>query len=88
MAGQALRLALRIVTADQLAENLKAAMESRTAIDLACGIIMAQNRCTRDQAFSILRRASSTRNQKLNTLAKEIIDGLAGTQDTATYFEE
>lgn len=88
MAGHALHLALRIAAADQLAENLKAAMESRTAIDLACGIIMAQNRCSHDEAFEILRRGSSTRNQKLHTLAEEIVAGFSGTPAAVTYFED
>ena len=88
MAGQALRLSLRIATADQLAENLRAAMESRTAIDLACGIIMAQNRCSHDEAFGILRRSSSTRNQKLHALAEEIVASFSGTPAAATHFED
>ncbi|MFC7847654.1 GAF and ANTAR domain-containing protein [Arthrobacter sp. NPDC057388] len=88
MAGQALNLALRIAAADQLAENLRAAMESRTAIDLACGIIMAQNHCSHDAAFDILRRTSSTRNQKLHDLAEEIVAGFSGTPATVTHFED
>jgi GAF domain-containing protein len=88
MAGQALRLAVRIAAADQLAENLRAAMESRTAIDLACGIIMAQNRCSHDEAFEILRRGSSTRNQKLHALAEEIVAGVSGMPASATHFED
>lgn len=88
MAGQALHLALRIAAADHLAENLKAAMESRTAIDLACGIIMAQNRCSHDDAFGILRRSSSTRNQKLHALAEEIVAGITGEPAAATHFED
>ncbi|MFE4837299.1 GAF and ANTAR domain-containing protein [Arthrobacter sp. NPDC056691] len=88
MAGQALHLALRIAAADQLAENLRAAMEGRTAIDLACGIIMAQNRCSHDEAFEILRRGSSTRNQKLRALAEEIVGGFSGAPAAATHFED
>jgi GAF domain-containing protein len=89
MAGHALRLALRIAAAEQLAENLKAAMASRTAIDLACGIIMAQNRCSHDDAFGILRRSSSTRNQKLHDLAEEIASGFSGKAEAAaTHFED
>ncbi|WP_087874743.1 GAF and ANTAR domain-containing protein [Arthrobacter globiformis] len=88
VAGQALHLALRIAAADQLAENLRAAMESRTAIDLACGIIMAQNRCSHDQAFEILRRGSSTRNQKLHALAEEIVAGVSGAPVAAAHFED
>ncbi|MFC9350418.1 ANTAR domain-containing protein [Arthrobacter sp. NPDC057013] len=88
MAAQALRLALRIAAADQLAEDLRAAMESRTAIDLARGIIMAQNRCSHEEAFEILRRSSSTRNQKLHDLAEEIVAGFSGTPAAATHFED
>lgn len=43
MAGQALRLALRVIAPDLLAEDLKAGMERRTPIDLACGMIMEQS---------------------------------------------
>ncbi|MFE4543512.1 GAF and ANTAR domain-containing protein [Arthrobacter sp. NPDC056727] len=87
MAGQALHLALRIAAADQLAANLKAAMESRTAIDLACGIIMAQNRCSHGEAFQVLRRGSSTRNQKLHALAADIVAGVSGAAVAVTHFE-
>jgi GAF domain-containing protein len=88
MAGRSLRLALRIAAADRLAEDLKAAMENRTVINLACGIIMAQNRCTQDQAFEILRRGSNGRNQKLHSLARQIIAGFSGTQEAAAHFDD
>jgi len=64
IADQALRLALRIATADLLAHDLKAAMERRTVIDMACGVIMAQNHCTQREAFEFLQQASQNRNQK------------------------
>ena len=88
MAGMALRLAIRIASADQRAENLKAAMDTRTAIDIACGILMAQNKCSKDEAFELLRRASNTRNQKLHDLAQSLVDRFTGSQPTAAYFED
>jgi len=87
-AGQALRLILRINTAELLADDLKAAMESRTAIDLACGMIMTQNRCTQEQAYKFLLRASNNRNMKVHVVANEIIRRLSGTKQTATHFED
>ncbi len=88
MASKAVRLAIRIVSADQRAEDLKAAMDSRTVIDLACGIIMAENRCSKDEAFSFLRSASNTRNQKLNVLAQSLVDRFSGPQDATAHFED
>ncbi|MFK0003570.1 ANTAR domain-containing protein [Paenarthrobacter sp. NPDC090522] len=73
MARRTLEISVRLTQADQLAENLRAAMESRTSIDVACGIIMAQNRCTHDEAFEILRTASSHQNRKLHDIASDIV---------------
>ena len=87
MAGKALRLAVRIASADQLAQDLKAAMDTRTVIDLACGIIMAQNNCSKDAAFELLRSASSTRNEKLHALAQSLVDRFAGPGDATAHFD-
>ncbi|MET1153770.1 ANTAR domain-containing protein, partial [Arthrobacter sp.] len=77
-ASKALRLAIRIADAEQRGHDLKAAMENRSVIDLACGMIMAQNRCSRDEAFDFLTRASNDRNQKLYLIAQSIVDSVAG----------
>ena len=69
------------------AENLKATLETRTAIDVAVGIIMAQNRCSQAEAFDLLRAASSTRNVKLHAVASAIVDGL-GRGPARTHFED
>lgn len=87
-AGQALRLTLRIITAELLADDLKAAMESRTSIDLACGMIMTQNRCSQEEAYRFLLRASNNRNLKVHSVAQEIIRRLSGTRQTVTHFED
>lgn len=78
VAGSTLRLAIRIESTERLNADLKAAMANRTVIDLACGVIMAQNRCTQDEAFKMLTQASSHRNQKLNAVAAEIIANVTG----------
>lgn len=89
MAGHALKLAVRIAAADLLVADLKAAMEHRTAIDIATGIIMCQNHCAQEEAFEMLKRASSSRNEKLSTLAEDIIKVGSGNQTaTATHFED
>lgn len=68
-----LKLALRVARLTEKVENLTAAMESRTTIDLAAGIVMAQNRCSQDDAIEILRAASSARNLKLRDLAGNVL---------------
>ncbi|MEJ1115418.1 GAF and ANTAR domain-containing protein [Paenarthrobacter sp. CCNWLY172] len=87
MAGRALRLAVRITTAEQLADDLRSALESRTVIDLACGMIMAQNRCSQVRAMEILKKASSDRNQKLHVVAENIVQRVNATY-TSTFFEK
>lgn len=74
----ALRLARRMADQAQLTDHLKAALASRTIIDQALGIIMGQNRCTADEAFEILRAASSHRNIKLRDIAHDIITRVSG----------
>ena len=88
MAGQALGVVLRIAAAEEAARNLRAALETRTAIDLACGMLMAQNGCGQDEAFGILRRVSSMRNQKLHELAEEFISQVSGDRGVTTHFED
>ncbi|UZX03401.1 GAF and ANTAR domain-containing protein [Arthrobacter sp. CDRTa11] len=86
VAARALRLGLRIAAAELRAHDLASAMESRTTIDMARGIIMAQNRCTGEEAFDILRRVSSTRNEKLHDVAGGVVAGVAG-PPRAMHFE-
>lgn len=69
----ALGLAIRLARLRDKADHLAAAMESRTTIDLAAGVLMAQNRCSQDEAIEILRAASSARNMKLRDLARTVL---------------
>ena len=86
-ASKSLRLAVRIATLSDNANNMKAAMEARTAIDLAVGAIMGQNRCSQDEAIIILRTASQGRNMKLRDLAADLLASLGQTGPVRTHFD-
>ncbi|WP_294564970.1 GAF and ANTAR domain-containing protein [uncultured Arthrobacter sp.] len=85
-ASRSLRLAIRIANLTETGENLKAAMDSRTTIDLAVGIIMAQNRCSQEAAMTILKAASSARNIKLRDVAAAVVASTGGSAPT-THFD-
>lgn len=73
MASSVVAIALHIAAHAETAEHRRIAMESRTAIDLAAGVVMGQNRCSQDEAMTILKSASNHRNIKLRTLAEQIV---------------
>lgn len=85
MTSKVLDVAIRLSQYADRAANLEAALESRTTIDLAVGIVMAQNECSQDEAFDILRRASSGRNMKLRDVATQIVEKF-NTQPARTHF--
>ena len=85
-ASRSLRLAVRVARLSDEAANRRTAMESRTAINMAVGAIMAQNRCGQDEAIAILRRASNARNVKLKELAESILASLGQTGPISTHF--
>ena len=75
-ASGSLRLAVRIARLTDARENLRAATESRTTIDLAVGIIMGQNACSQEAAMTILKAASSARNIKLRDVAAAVVQSV------------
>lgn len=85
-ASGSLRLALRIDGHLNRARNLQAALESRTVVDIAVGIIMAQNSCSQETAVEILRSVSNTRNIKIRNVAASVV--AAVTDRVRTHFEE
>ncbi len=84
-ASKGLRLAVLIAQHSQTAADLRAAMESRTIIDMAVGIIIAQNRCSQADALELIKRASSNRNVKLRDVAASIVES-AGGGSVSTHF--
>lgn len=87
-ASRALLLALRIAQLGECRDDLAAAMQSRTTIDIAVGAIMAQNRCGRESAFKILRNTSNNRNMKVREVAAAVVVSIAGDTDMTARFEE
>lgn len=78
LAARSLRPVLELRKARAAESDLRSALESRTSIDIACGVIMAQNRCSYSDAIGIISRASSHRNMKLRKVAEGILSGLPG----------
>jgi transcriptional regulator with GAF, ATPase, and Fis domain len=62
-----------LIGANNLNEQLRAALASREIIGEAKGIIMERQTCSREEAFDILRRASQRENRKLRDLAEELV---------------
>jgi len=86
--SEALRLAVRFSLHADSATNLRATLESRTIIDIAIGIVMAQNRCSQEAAVEILTEASSNSNTKLRDIAKSLVDSVGGTAGARTHYQE
>jgi GAF domain-containing protein len=59
--------------AHQLSQNLATAMQSRAVIEQAKGILMGAQRCSADEAFQILVRASQRENRKLREIAEDLV---------------
>ncbi|MDP9997515.1 ANTAR domain-containing protein [Pseudarthrobacter sulfonivorans] len=87
-AAKALDLALSVAHLRDARDDLSAALQSRTVIDTAIGVIMSQNRCSRDAAFQILAKASSHRNLKLRDVAAIIVSSVSDEQEIRTRFDE
>ncbi|MFG1792147.1 GAF and ANTAR domain-containing protein [Nocardia sp. NPDC049149] len=83
-------LAVAIDTAQQAAvtDQLRATLASRSTIDQALGILMAEHRCSREAAFRILREKSQRHNTRVATLAAEIIQAVSGGKPTPLRFIE
>lgn len=58
---------------DELAKT-KSDLADRKLIDKAKGIIMAQRKCTEDEAYKALRKLAMDRNEKLINVAKNVIE--------------
>jgi GAF domain-containing protein len=77
-ASGAIGLALRLARQTEVSADLQTALSTRAVIDQALGIIMSQQRCTAEEAFAVLRRASQQRNVKIQAIAAGIVEGVTG----------
>jgi AmiR/NasT family two-component response regulator len=66
-------VALRLADGDDRADALVGGLDTRARIGQAVGLLMAQERCTADQAFDLLRIASQRRNVKLRDVAASLV---------------
>jgi GAF domain-containing protein len=87
-ASGALSLALRLASYAALTDQLRSSLASRTVIDQAIGVIMAQERCTQGRAFDLLRSASQNRNVKLRDIAAAIVTSVSGEPPQPLVFED
>jgi putative methionine-R-sulfoxide reductase with GAF domain len=85
-ASRSLRLAVRMATLSDKQAHLSAALESRTIIDLAAGIIMGQNKCSQSAAIAILKDAASRRQMKLRDLAAHMVSTVSD-EVPVTHFD-
>ena len=77
-AAVAITLVIRTLGLIEDGVDLERALSSRTIIDQAIGILMAQRRCTADQAFAVLRAQSQNSNRKLRAVAIDLITETSG----------
>ena len=60
--------------------RLLARLHTMPVIEQAKGILMAESRCSPDEAFAMLRAASQRSNMKVRDLAEEIVRRVSGGQ--------
>ncbi|WP_158580666.1 GAF and ANTAR domain-containing protein [Cellulomonas rhizosphaerae] len=84
--ARAMHLHMRGTDQAELNADLRAALASRAVIDQAIGVILAQNRCSEDEALKILRAASQHRNVKLRDVAASIVEAVSGSSSHAGGF--
>ncbi|MCL3862385.1 ANTAR domain-containing protein [Actinotalea sp. K2] len=69
---------MRTVETETLNADLRSALDSRTTIDQAIGVIMARHCCSADAAFSMLRETSRRRSVKLRHVASAVVEAVSG----------
>ena len=58
----------------RVAEQLQTAMQSRSVIEQAKGILMGARRCGAEEAFDVLVKLSQDTNRKLRDVAQALVD--------------
>jgi ANTAR domain/GAF domain len=72
-------LAMSALRRGETAAHLTRALESNREIGVAMGVLMAQHKISRDQAFNLLRITSQHTHRKLSQIAADVAD--TGTLD-------
>jgi GAF domain-containing protein len=74
-AAGALAVAWQMAERDEAVDLLNQGMVTRQVIGQAVGLLMAQRRCTAEEAFDMLKIASQRNNEKLRNVATRIVAG-------------
>jgi GAF domain-containing protein len=77
-AAGALHLATLQTRQTELRNQLEQALTSRSVIDQAIGILMAEQRCQAEEAFHLLRLRSQSSQQKLRDVAAVLVTQVGG----------
>lgn len=77
-ASVALTLTIRRHEQDRTARQLEEALASRTLINQAIGVLMAEQHCDAHVAFDLLRRQSQACNRKIREIAADLITRVTG----------
>ena len=87
--ARSVALCLRSTDQVEMNSDLRAALVSRAVIDQAIGVIMAENRCSADDAIEVLRSAARHRKVKLREAAGVVIESVTGSppRDRDTFRE-
>jgi GAF domain-containing protein len=62
----------------RLVNQLEAALSSRSVIDQAIGVLMAEQRCTAEEAFNVLRAHSQNSQRKIRDIAVDLVARVSG----------
>jgi AmiR/NasT family two-component response regulator len=68
-------VAWRMAERDEAVDHISRGLVTRQVIGQAVGLLMAQRRCTAEQAFDLLKSASQRSNEKLRVIAQRLITG-------------
>ena len=85
LVSKAVHLAVKFANEADKSADLAAALESRTAINLAAGVIMAQSGYTQAQAIEVLKKASNHRNLKLRDVAAAVLARFDESDPTTSF---
>jgi GAF domain-containing protein len=62
----------------ELVNQLEAALSTRSVIDQAIGVLMAQQRCTAQEAFDLLRAHSQNSQRRIRDISADLITRVSG----------
>ena len=77
-AAGAVQVLIRHARDSEWLNQLESALQSRSVMDQASGLMMGQQRCSAEEAFVVLRMQSQNFNTPLRQVAAELIERITG----------